>query len=148
MNRWHCTGGDVLAAATLVSSCLFMVVLYAIYAKRNHQSLAKVKQSSFRSHLIELRNVFVACGAIHALNSIIGWFVPLHYIAAIAMLGNSIQCLYLLRSKKEILAIEQHTQGIRAVESIEDLKAIISQAQSSGIQEQIRQLEDALSRMK
>lgn len=148
MNRWHCSGGDLAACVAMCSACLLMFTSYLVYAAKNHYELRLVKESSFRNHLIRLRNVFLVCGTIHVLDSVICWFIPIYYIIATAMLINTIQCVYLIISKDEILAIKQYTAGSSAIEHVREAKIVIARVVAEKQHEYNKELLNRLEEVK
>lgn len=144
MSRWHCTGFDFLACTVCIAATLLMLGLYWVYARQSHVGLRYVKASAFRDHLVESRNVFLVCGMIHALTSIVSWFMPIYYLAAAAMVFNSWQTWSLIRTKKATLAIQQQTAGLQTAEQIAEVERVVRQAQISGLDETLGKLESIL----
>ena len=142
MDRWTCTGNDLPLMLFSMFSCLLMFGHYVVYAIKNHQTLKYVKESHFRQHLLELRNVFVVCGTIHLISTVFCWFFPVYYIISALMLFNTLQMVWLLRSKKETLAIQQHTAGLQATEMIVDIKKIVYEVHAENLKDTLTKLED------
>lgn len=146
MARWGCSGHDIVAAAFCIVSTVILFATYVLYARQNHQAVKLLQNSLFRSHVIELRNVFLLCGAIHVISSVLSWWKPLYYVTSISMLFNSWQCWTLTRSKKQILAIQQHTRGVAAEQHLEDVRQIVLAAHAEGMHGTLNKLQQVLDR--
>lgn len=144
MNRWHCTNQDAVAAIICSSATMIMFLQYVRYAWQSHKSLSTVKESHFRSHLIDLRNVFLMCGVIHFIGSAVCWVLPVYYVIAALMILNTLQTEGLIRSKKMVHAIQQHVLGTEAVEQVGNALQMIAEKEKQGVRAQLDELKEVL----
>lgn len=146
MTRWHCTNHDFMLAAFSIGSTSIMFLMYCMYAFRNQQALKFVKESNFRTHSRQLRNVFVMCGLIHVCNSVGAWFIPLYWVIVALTIANVIQCHGLLASKKEILAIQRYVRGEQAIQQVENAIDLIHRRDRQNLEATLNQLEAIFTR--
>lgn len=124
MNRWCCTNEDLALAVCMIVSCSWMVFEYSRFAWTNHQTFSdRTVESVYRSHSINLRNVFVECGTIHVLSSIVAWFLPLYWAMVLLHVHNAFVAHKLNRSASEQAAYQEHLKGLNAVKLVEFLRS-------------------------
>lgn len=150
MNRWCCTGHDSLLFWVMSSLTIAMFGLYVYYAMQSHFATRSVKECHFVSHLKSLRNVFLLCGLIHVINSVLSWWIPIYYSICVLMVVNIWQCVNLVLRKSEIIAIQKHIEGEHAVQVVENALDMIAahqrKGQADGISEALAKLEIVLRR--
>lgn len=146
LTRWHCTSGDTLLMWGTIVASTGLFILYLLYAYKSNLALEYVRESHFRAHLSDLRNVFVICGFIHVLNSVVSWFVPLYWSGVVIMVVNCWQTWALMKSKNDVMAIQRHAYGEHAIQLVEDAKNVIRQGHIDGLAATVDRLESILRR--
>ncbi len=74
----------------------------------------------------------------------IAWDTPLYYIGSAVVLLNIIRCIVLVRSKSQILAIQEHAKGIAAIEQVENVQGLIMEARGKSLSLSLERLEKAI----
>jgi hypothetical protein len=121
-----------------------MFGLYVVYALQTHAAFKLVLENHFRQHLEDLRNVFILCGTIHVVSSVVCWFIPLYYVVSCMLILNCWLTAHLVKSKSAILAIQSHTRGLAAEEQLENVRRVIHEEQHRGINASLDRLEDMI----
>lgn len=108
MNRWDCSGGDVLCNAATISATTVLFALYAVFAIQNHKQLSRLPEGSpLRVYCKQKRRVFLSCGALHATGKIANYICPIHWIEVLLLLNTIAHTAALIWSKHTIDAVEQ-----------------------------------------
>lgn len=143
-DRWTCTGQDVFLAATTISAALLMFAMYVWYAWQTHVALRYVREIHFRYHLHQTRNVFLLCGFIHIMNSVVAWVAPVYFLSACLMLANCAVCARLIGSKRIVLSVQSHIKDARAAEIVSDARSLLKRAHVEDVDALLGKIGDIL----
>jgi hypothetical protein len=142
-NRWLCTDGDILLCIATILATLWMATEYVRYARKNHQRIQNNCHVAFVRHITRLRNVFVQCGAIHIIGSVVSWPLPVYWVLVALTVYNAFDSRRLNTSKDFLIAIEEYEMNEKAVQKIESMDPT-----SVNVSQEILILQDSMKRMK
>lgn len=106
MNRWCCTGSDIYICVSMIISCSWMFYEYVKYGYQNGKMIEYVDNTIIKEHLRTLKTVFIQCGIIHVLSSIISWFWTPYYPICVLMVYNAYCSRKLNSQRTQILLLE------------------------------------------
>lgn len=112
-DRFHCASYDLLLASSSIIFACILFFLYVAYAIYTNEAISLVKNKLFKKHLQELRTVFITCGFIHILNSVLFWFYPMYWVIVFVMIFNIYNMHKLLIYKRDLLKIQENVDHCR-----------------------------------
>lgn len=109
----------MLLCLMMTTGTLAMSWQYAVYAYGNHSRVGKLPDGALKMHSIDLRNVFIHCGVIHILASVVVWFLPVYFVVSGLYFWNTVLTKRLNDSGSEADAFAEHHEALRAQAELE-----------------------------
>lgn len=120
-SRWCSTGHDLPLLVFTILSCSWMVYEYGCYAYQNHKIVQHTPDSAYRTHSISCRDVFIECGLIYILSSIVAWWVPTYWVIVFMFLHSAKTTHGLNKAKSAENSHNEFLEGRTAIANLKKL---------------------------
>ena len=101
--RWEGTNNDTWLAIVAIGSTLWLVTEYWRYANSCARVFHQLHSSVAKTHVLQLRRVFMQSMLIHACTGILVWWIPAFWVIAALTIAHAWQTRRLNTTKIQVL---------------------------------------------
>ncbi len=106
-SKWDCTGHDLWLAVTVILANLWMSWECWRYSRSCGAAFYQLQDSMARTHVLQLRRVFIQCMFVHFGTGVLAWWLPAYWALAGLVIMSAWQTRRLNTTKIQILHAQE-----------------------------------------